>query len=183
MRCEARACRLQPYGRADMKPLAVMDDGPEPSGIFGAVVKLLEREHSVLDTVEEAPVQDLDAGEDIGRDFALAAASGNAERVEEIVARPLIADRSGRSLHQQQRIHSFFVEGLCRADQCWGDTVEPEYVAVERVKHLTKQRQRLLYATAGFEQLGLAREFDLWLLTRSERRRHHLGLVVQIDDS
>ena len=35
---DPRTGRVEALGRADMEPLAVMDDGAQPSGILGAIV-------------------------------------------------------------------------------------------------------------------------------------------------
>ena len=87
-----------------------MHDRVQPPGFVGPVIDAVQRKALVGDALEQPPMQQLDAGEDIGRDLLLGAPARLAERVEKIVAATLIAGRAGRPLQQQHRIHARILE-------------------------------------------------------------------------
>ena len=62
--------------------------------MLGPVEQPNQREDAVGHAVEQAAVQELDAGEQVGRDLALAAATRTPQWVEQIIAAALIADRA-----------------------------------------------------------------------------------------
>src|SRR5206468_12478019 len=90
VRVEAGPGRVQPGRGADVVPLAVMHDRAQAAGAFGAVVGEVQRGAPVGDAVEEPAVEELDAGEDIGRDLAFAAPPRNPQRIEKIIAAALV---------------------------------------------------------------------------------------------
>src|SRR4051812_46522651 len=93
MRGEAGAGRGGTVGGGDMVPFAVMQDRVQPSCGLGAIIDSVQREALLGDAVERAAVHKLNAGKQIRRDLAVAAPARDAERIEKIVARPLVADR------------------------------------------------------------------------------------------
>src|SRR6185437_8711337 len=150
----------QPGRRADMVPLAVMDDGAQPSCRLGAVVEADEREfrRERAGLGEEPAMQELDAGEEEGRRLALAAAARQPERIEEVVAGPVIAEGGRRFLQQQHGVGLVLAPGAREARQRRHLAVEPQDVAVDDEEALVEQRQRLDDAAARFQQLALLRE-------------------------
>ena len=87
-----------------------MHDRVQPAGLQRSPVEVCQREALFADAVEQPAMQQLDAGEDVGRDLLLGAPARLAERVEKIVAATLIAGRAGRPLQQQHRIHARILE-------------------------------------------------------------------------
>ncbi len=138
-----------------------MHDRAQAARVLGPVEQPDQREDSVGHAVEQAAVQQLDAGEQIGRDFALAAAARAPGRVEQIIAVAIIADSAHRALQQQHRVHPLGIEGAGQAQQCRLLAIEPEYVGVDDKKGVAEQRQGLRDPAAGVEQLGFLGDLDV----------------------
>src|SRR5204863_6523836 len=86
MRGKADAGRGKAFRRADMVPLAVMHDRVQPAGLQRPSVKTRQGKPLFADAAEQPPVQQLNAGENVGRDLPLAAPPGRAERIEKEIA-------------------------------------------------------------------------------------------------
>ena len=123
-------------------------------------------------------MQDLEAGEDIGRDLALAPPSRCAGRIEKIIADAVITDRACRALQQQERVHPLRVEHLRQPAQRTGHAVEPQDVAIDDKEAVVEQRQGVLYPATGFEQFFLARQLDVRVAALREPAGNQVGLVV-----
>src|SRR5262245_55651450 len=83
----------QTLRRADMEPFAVMDQRREAVRLDRAVPERVQREGAVRRAGEKFLAQDLDASKEVGRHLALATAADAAHRVDEEIARPVIAER------------------------------------------------------------------------------------------
>src|SRR6185437_14993602 len=120
MMAQPRLAGGEALRRADMEPLAVMDQRLESARLDRPVPQRIEREGARGRRLEEAPAQNLDPGVKMGRDLALGAAPHPPQRIDHEIAQPVIADRRYRALHQQQRVEPAVVprarESLQRRD-------------------------------------------------------------------
>src|SRR6267142_6472857 len=113
-------------------------------------------------------MEELNTREEVGRDLALAAAARSSQRVEEVVAAALVADRRHGPLQQQDGIHLGGIEGAGEPEQCGILAVEPEHVAVDDEKRLAEQWQGAGDAAAGVEQLRFLGKRDLRTVAAGE---------------
>ncbi len=128
-------------------------------------------------------MEELDAGEEQRCDLVLAAPPRHAERIEKIVAAPVIADRRRRALQEEHRIHLGIAPRACQPGERRHLAVEPEYIGVDDVEFLAEQRQRLADAPSGFQQITLLGDDDMRRLARGEMGNDLLGPIVRIDDN
>src|SRR5438045_8553413 len=67
MRGEPGAGRGEALGRPDMILLAAMPDRVQPPGFVGPVIDAIQRKALVADALEQPPMPQLHAGEDVAR--------------------------------------------------------------------------------------------------------------------
>src|SRR6516225_2168513 len=140
VRGEPLAGRSEALRGADVVPLAVMDDRGEATRLFGPIEEADQREDRSRCLVEQPPVQQLNAGEEVGCNLALAAAARVSLVIEKVIAAPGIADRGRRRLQQQHSIRGCGLKGGGEPEQGRGLVVEPEHVAVDGKERLAERR-------------------------------------------
>src|SRR3546814_3151192 len=89
---------------ADIHPVALVHQSAQPAGGDGAVVEQVERKGAARRGGEQAGLQQLHAGIDIGRRRLRAAANQTAVGVEIEIARPAMAGRSEEHTSELQSL-------------------------------------------------------------------------------
>src|SRR5580658_6041338 len=114
----------QIVGRADMVPLAVMDQRAQPGSGLGLVVEAIEGKFGCGRALEQLRGQQLDSREQKRRHLGRNPPTRPAELVERVIpGGAVIADGSRRPLQQQQRVVPLPIPGR-------GETTEGRNLAV-----------------------------------------------------